>query len=85
LPDLVAAALESGLDPATPAVAVACATRPDERVIAAMVSDLPVRLAAEPAAGPVVVMIGTVFADYLERSAKHDAPSDEITRMRLAR
>ncbi len=68
LPDLVATALQEGLDPATPAVAIERATRPDERIIAATVSELPERLAAAPPAGPVVVMIGRVFAAQLARA-----------------
>ena len=68
LPDLVAAALKAGLDPSTPAVAVVSATRADERVIAAPIADLPARLAAEPPSGPVVVMIGHVFAEHLENA-----------------
>jgi uroporphyrin-III C-methyltransferase/precorrin-2 dehydrogenase/sirohydrochlorin ferrochelatase len=64
LPDLVARALDAGLDRATPAVAVAHATRPDERVIGGTISELPALLAAEPSMGPVVVMIGQVFSDY---------------------
>ena len=66
LPDLVANALAAGLDPATPAVAVARATRADERVVAGSIAELPVRLAAEAPAGPMVVMIGRVFAEYAE-------------------
>jgi uroporphyrin-III C-methyltransferase / precorrin-2 dehydrogenase / sirohydrochlorin ferrochelatase len=68
LPDLVAAALKAGLEPRTPAIAVISATRADERVIAATIADLPGRLAAEPLAGPVVVMIGCVF-EHLQRGA----------------
>jgi uroporphyrin-III C-methyltransferase/precorrin-2 dehydrogenase/sirohydrochlorin ferrochelatase len=68
LPDLVAAALKAGLDPSTPAVAVVSATRADERVIAATIADLPARLAAEPPSGPVVAMIGRVFAEHLENA-----------------
>ncbi len=64
LPDLVGKALAAGLDPAMPAVAVASATRNDERVIAGSIVDLPGRLAAEAPSGPVVVMIGRVFAEY---------------------
>jgi len=41
LPELVANAVQAGLDPATPAVAVERATRADERVIAATIADLP--------------------------------------------
>ncbi len=68
LPDLVDAALKAGLEPKTPAIAVASATRADERVIAATIADLPGRLAAERPAGPVVVMIGRVF-DRLQSGA----------------
>ncbi|HWN50606.1 MAG TPA: siroheme synthase CysG [Xanthobacteraceae bacterium] len=57
-----AAAIASGLDAATPAVAVINATRPDETVIRATIADLPQRLAATAVGGPVVVMIGRVFA-----------------------
>ena len=70
LPELVAAARAAGLDPATPAVAIERATRSDERVIAATIAELPARLAAEPPSGPVVVMVGRVFADYLESAVK---------------
>ena len=69
LPDLVAKALDAGLDPATPAVAVAHATRPDERVISGEIAKLPALLAAEAAMGPVVVMIGQVFSDYAADNA----------------
>jgi uroporphyrin-III C-methyltransferase / precorrin-2 dehydrogenase / sirohydrochlorin ferrochelatase len=69
LPDLVAAALKAGLDPSTPAVAVVSATRADERVIATCIAELPARLAAEPDSGPVVAMIGRVFADHLKDAA----------------
>jgi uroporphyrin-III C-methyltransferase/precorrin-2 dehydrogenase/sirohydrochlorin ferrochelatase len=64
--ELVAATVQAGLDPATPAVAVESATRADERVIGATIAELPARLAAAPPSGPVVVMIGRVFADYRE-------------------
>jgi uroporphyrin-III C-methyltransferase / precorrin-2 dehydrogenase / sirohydrochlorin ferrochelatase len=66
LSDLVATAVAAGLDPATPAVAVERATRADERVIAATIADLPARFAAEAPTGPVIVMIGRVFAEYVE-------------------
>jgi uroporphyrin-III C-methyltransferase/precorrin-2 dehydrogenase/sirohydrochlorin ferrochelatase len=75
LPELVATAVRSGLDPATPAVAVERATRADERVIAATIAELPARLAAEPPSGPVVVLIGRVFADYREMVANEPVPA----------
>jgi uroporphyrin-III C-methyltransferase / precorrin-2 dehydrogenase / sirohydrochlorin ferrochelatase len=69
LPELVARALEAGLDTATPAVAVERATRSDEHIIATTIADLPARLAAAPPSGPVVVLIGCVFADYVAANA----------------
>jgi uroporphyrin-III C-methyltransferase / precorrin-2 dehydrogenase / sirohydrochlorin ferrochelatase len=69
LPELAARAVQAGLDPKTPALAVECATRADERVIAASITELPRRLAAEPPSGPLVVMIGRVFAEYVEEAA----------------
>jgi uroporphyrin-III C-methyltransferase / precorrin-2 dehydrogenase / sirohydrochlorin ferrochelatase len=71
LPALVDAALKAGLGPNTAAVAVASATRADQRVIAAPIADLPARLAAEPLSGPVVVMIGRVFSDYLQKTTSN--------------
>jgi len=73
LPELVATALRAGLDPATPALAIERATRADERVIAATVAELPARLAEAEPSGPVVVMIGRVFAEYVESAANHIA------------
>jgi len=74
LPELVARAREAGLDPQTPAVAVERATRADERIIATTIADLPARLAAEPPSGPVVVLIGRVFADYVAAAKTAPAP-----------
>jgi uroporphyrin-III C-methyltransferase / precorrin-2 dehydrogenase / sirohydrochlorin ferrochelatase len=68
LPELVAKATQAGLDAATPAVAVERATRPDERVIAGTIADLPARLEAQQPSGPVIVMIGRAFADYAEKA-----------------
>jgi uroporphyrin-III C-methyltransferase/precorrin-2 dehydrogenase/sirohydrochlorin ferrochelatase len=62
LAQLVERAVLAGLDPSTPAVAVARATLPDQQVLAVPVADLPGRLAATPLGGPVTVMIGRVFA-----------------------
>jgi uroporphyrin-III C-methyltransferase/precorrin-2 dehydrogenase/sirohydrochlorin ferrochelatase len=74
LPALVAQACAAGLDPATPSVAVAYATRAEERTIAASISDLPAELAAAAPSGPVIVMIGRVFADYVQETAGETAP-----------
>jgi uroporphyrin-III C-methyltransferase/precorrin-2 dehydrogenase/sirohydrochlorin ferrochelatase len=74
LPELVAKALEAGLDPATPAVAVERATRTDERLIGSTIADLPVRLAANGPSGPIVVMIGRVFAEFRENTLREEFP-----------
>jgi uroporphyrin-III C-methyltransferase / precorrin-2 dehydrogenase / sirohydrochlorin ferrochelatase len=74
LPALVAQSCAAGLDPATPSVAVAYATRAEERTIAGSIADLPALLAAEAPSGPVIVMIGRVFADYVQETAGETAP-----------
>jgi uroporphyrin-III C-methyltransferase/precorrin-2 dehydrogenase/sirohydrochlorin ferrochelatase len=89
LPELVAAAVQAGLDSATPAVAVERATRADVRVVGATIADLPARFAAEPPSGPVVVMIGRVFADYLEATerevpAKDAGSAQDARELRIA-
>jgi uroporphyrin-III C-methyltransferase/precorrin-2 dehydrogenase/sirohydrochlorin ferrochelatase len=55
-------ALAQGLDAATPAIAVASATRPDETVLTATVADIAARVAELERPGPVLVMIGRALA-----------------------
>jgi uroporphyrin-III C-methyltransferase / precorrin-2 dehydrogenase / sirohydrochlorin ferrochelatase len=74
LAELVARARQAGLAATTPAIAIERATRSDERIIAAPIADLPARLAAETPAGPVVVLIGRVFADYVAAATATSAP-----------
>jgi len=74
LPALVARAVAAGLDQRTPAVAVERATRVDERIVAGHIADLPQRLAAAAPGGPVVVMIGRVFAEFVEGALACPAP-----------
>jgi uroporphyrin-III C-methyltransferase/precorrin-2 dehydrogenase/sirohydrochlorin ferrochelatase len=62
LADLVAKAIKRGLDPETPAIAIARATRPDQSVLAGRIGNLPARLTQAAPAGPVLVMIGEVFS-----------------------
>jgi uroporphyrin-III C-methyltransferase/precorrin-2 dehydrogenase/sirohydrochlorin ferrochelatase len=82
LPALVAKACAAGLDGATPAIAVVQATRAEERTIAGPIADLPALLAAAAPSGPVVVMFGRVFADYVEQAAAELDPAES---MRAAR
>ena len=67
-------AVEHGLDPKTPAIAVARATRPDEAMIKAGIADLPAKIAAASLGGPLVVMIGRAFAEYRAASAEASKP-----------
>jgi uroporphyrin-III C-methyltransferase/precorrin-2 dehydrogenase/sirohydrochlorin ferrochelatase len=62
---LVAEAIAHGLDPATPSVAVARATRPDQQVMAAPIAELPTRLGSASLPGPVTVLIGRVLPAQL--------------------
>jgi len=55
--------------------AVAYATRAEERTIAGSVAELPALLAAEAPSGPVIVMIGSVFADHVHEAIRETAPT----------
>ena len=57
---LVAKAIAEGLDPATPALAIARATRPDQTVISAPICNLATQFAQASLEGPVLVLIGRV-------------------------
>jgi uroporphyrin-III C-methyltransferase / precorrin-2 dehydrogenase / sirohydrochlorin ferrochelatase len=59
-------AITHGLPPSTPAVAVARATRPDEKILWATVADLPGRLVAEAPDGPVLVLIGQALGQQAD-------------------
>lgn len=63
LAELSAKAMSAGLDPSTPAVAVARATRPGETVIRGTIADLPGRLAEAAPTGPVLILIGKVLGE----------------------
>jgi uroporphyrin-III C-methyltransferase/precorrin-2 dehydrogenase/sirohydrochlorin ferrochelatase len=58
LAGLARQACVAGLDPATEAVAIVNATRPNQAVIRGPIADLPARLARSALSGPVVVLIG---------------------------
>ena len=60
---LVEKAIAEGLDPTTPALAIARATRPDQAVVAAPISELSARIAEAALPGPVLVMIGHVIEE----------------------
>ena len=63
-PLLAEKALAHGLDPATPVIAIARATRPDETVIAGTLGDMVQRLADQRPEGPLLVLIGRALEGY---------------------
>jgi uroporphyrin-III C-methyltransferase / precorrin-2 dehydrogenase / sirohydrochlorin ferrochelatase len=65
LPELTAIAMAHGLDPATPALAIANATRPDEWVLRSTVGEIGASLHAEDIEGPVLVMLGEALREAL--------------------
>ena len=79
LRELSNGAIAHGLAPATPAVAVARATRPDERIVRSTIADLPTRLTDEPLDGPVLVLIGRALAGqaHVENAPAVD-PADRV-------
>jgi len=64
---LVARAIEQGLAPGTPALAIARATRPDQAVVKAPIAELPARLSQTRLSGSVIVLFGQVCADKTAR------------------
>jgi uroporphyrin-III C-methyltransferase / precorrin-2 dehydrogenase / sirohydrochlorin ferrochelatase len=64
-------ALAKGLDPATPAIAIASATLPEEARAAGTIADIEARAAALPAGAPVTILIGWVARDFVRA-----APAD---------
>ncbi len=68
---LVAKATAEGLDPQTPAIVISRATRPDQRVVAAPIGALSVRIAQADLPGPVLVMLGRVFTEIQAAAAAY--------------
>jgi uroporphyrin-III C-methyltransferase/precorrin-2 dehydrogenase/sirohydrochlorin ferrochelatase len=64
----VATALRKGLDPATPAVAVASATLGHQSHVAATVTEIDARAGELPAGEPVTVIVGWVARELLPKS-----------------
>jgi uroporphyrin-III C-methyltransferase/precorrin-2 dehydrogenase/sirohydrochlorin ferrochelatase len=80
LRQLVENALAAGLDPSTPAIAVAHATRPDETIVAAPIGEL---ADAKLPDGPTIVMIGSVCAAALQRHSGTDRMSGPGIQMHM--
>ncbi len=60
---LVAKATAEGLDPQTPALAIARATRPDQAVVASPIGELPAQIERACLQGPVLVLLGQVCCE----------------------
>jgi uroporphyrin-III C-methyltransferase / precorrin-2 dehydrogenase / sirohydrochlorin ferrochelatase len=78
LGELAAKVMAEGLDPGTPAVAVARATRPDEAVIAGTIANVAARVAAASPPGPLIVLIGRVLARATEISPANGRNSEAV-------
>jgi siroheme synthase len=76
---LVTRALANGLDAATPAAAIARATRPDQAVIAAPVGELPEQLVQAKLAGPVLVMLGPALATLAQTQSSLVDAADALS------
>jgi uroporphyrin-III C-methyltransferase / precorrin-2 dehydrogenase / sirohydrochlorin ferrochelatase len=85
LAELATTAMANGLVPDTPAIAVACATRPEEQVVPATVATIAARLADAAPDGPVLVMIGRALAPALQAAGGRDEASEHpLARQNLA-
>jgi uroporphyrin-III C-methyltransferase/precorrin-2 dehydrogenase/sirohydrochlorin ferrochelatase len=70
LETLVSRAIAEGLDPQTPAIAIARATRPDQAVLHAPIAELPARLKEAALPGPLLVMLGRALS-FESRASQH--------------
>ena len=86
--DVAELGIAQGLDPLTPAVAVANATRPDETIVAGTIADIADKVEADAPDGPVLVMIGKVLAEVAAGRNGHayrrQAEAREASRARLS-
>jgi uroporphyrin-III C-methyltransferase/precorrin-2 dehydrogenase/sirohydrochlorin ferrochelatase len=62
LAELTTTAMAHGLEPDTPAIAVASATQPEQQIIRATIASIAKRLADVAPDGPVLIMIGQALA-----------------------
>jgi uroporphyrin-III C-methyltransferase / precorrin-2 dehydrogenase / sirohydrochlorin ferrochelatase len=73
---LAGRAIAHGLDPATPAIAVANATRPDETIVAGTVADIADRIDVAALNGPALVMIGRAMAEVAAAQERPGVPAE---------
>jgi len=70
LSELVTKGVAEGLDPATPAIAIARATRPDQQAVHAPVGELARKIATANLPGPVLVMLGATIGRTASRTSR---------------
>ena len=79
LAELSAAAMAHGLDPATPAVAMANVTRPDEAIVVGTLADIATRVGEAASDGPVLVLIGRALeTSAVVQEAMRGRPADAV-------
>ena len=75
LAELTTRAIAQGLDPATPAIAVASATRPTETAVAAPVGQIAERIGEADIKGPVLVLIGRALESAIAMVDQEESPN----------
>ena len=79
LAELATRAIAQGLDPATPAVAIAAATRPGEVSIATPIAEIADKLDQAAIKGPLLVLIGRALESAMQAQASDEAaPGDAV-------
>jgi uroporphyrin-III C-methyltransferase/precorrin-2 dehydrogenase/sirohydrochlorin ferrochelatase len=85
LAELAETAMRHGLDPATPAMAVIEATRPQQQVVSASIADIAARLDGAAPDGPVLIMIGRALAEVSGRASSNGGKTPLQSRPPLRR
>ena len=85
LAELAETAMCHGLDPATPAIGIIEATRPQQQVVTATIADIAARLDGAAPDGPVLIMIGRALAEVSGRASTNGGKTPRQSRPALGR
>jgi uroporphyrin-III C-methyltransferase/precorrin-2 dehydrogenase/sirohydrochlorin ferrochelatase len=77
--ELAATAMAQGLAADTPTVAVAAATRPEQKVIAGTIADIAERIKEAAPSGPLLVMIGRALSEAASAAVEPDDAAPDST------
>lgn len=70
-------AIEAGLDPLTPAIAIWNATRPEQAILQCALTEMSVALSREERSGPLLILLGEALREQLNGETAISAPRSQ--------